>query len=102
MGKYIMFVQSRPTEGKEADYHAWYDGEHVGDILSIPGVVSARRFNAMKTMLPGPDLPFAAIYELETDDPQAVLAAMAESGAKHPSPDALDSSAFGLWLYEQR
>lgn len=78
MPKGILHVESRPRSAEhEAEYHAWYDGAHLRQVLGVDGVVSARRFAPV-----GHDGPFVAIYEIEADDLQAVVAAL--RGASRP------------------
>jgi len=45
----------------EAEYHRWYDEEHIARLLAIPGFLSAGRYVALKG---GPKN--LALYELET------------------------------------
>ena len=44
----------------EADYHRWYDEEHIAHLLAVPGFLSAGRYEALKG---GPK--YLALYELE-------------------------------------
>ena len=45
----------------DADFNAWYNQEHVPDLLSLPGFLSGARYEAAKA---GPR--YLACYELET------------------------------------
>jgi hypothetical protein len=104
MGKYIVVVQTQPTQGQEKEYNRWYDHEHLADVCAIPGVVGGHRFQALPLSLGPEGLPYLAIYEVETDDPAAVLAELRRrSAAKemHVSP-ALDTASAVLWVYEKR
>jgi len=47
----------------EAEYHRWYDEEHIAHLLAVPGFLSAGRYVALKG---GPKN--LALYELETAD----------------------------------
>ncbi|MBQ10177.1 MAG: hypothetical protein CMJ45_01340 [Planctomyces sp.] len=47
----------------DADFNAWYNDEHVGDLLSFPGFLNAARYQALKG---GPR--YLASYELESVD----------------------------------
>ncbi|HEY1796028.1 MAG TPA: hypothetical protein VGG57_07900, partial [Stellaceae bacterium] len=47
----------------EADYHRWYEEEHLAHLLAIPGFLSAGCYVALKG---GPKN--LALYELETPD----------------------------------
>src|SRR3982074_1302469 len=44
----------------EAEYHRWYDEEHIATLLAVPGFLSAGRYEALKG---GPK--YLALYELE-------------------------------------
>ncbi|MFA7604890.1 MAG: hypothetical protein WCY29_18000 [Novosphingobium sp.] len=102
MGKFLMVVTSAAKEGRDADYNAWYDGTHLAEICSIPGVVSGRRYDAIP-VTPNPQpTPYLAIYEIETDDPASVLGEMmrrAESG-EFTQSDALDTASAQIWMYK--
>lgn len=37
-------VASNPVEGREADFVTWYSGQHIHDLLNIPGVKAAQFF----------------------------------------------------------
>lgn len=76
MARYVLFAFNGPTsgEGDEAKYNRWYDEIHLPDIKSVKGVKSARRFKVVGGKMPGMEnWPYAAIYEIETDDLQAVF-----------------------------
>ncbi len=45
---------------KEADFNKWYQEEHLAELLSVPGVLNAARYEAVKS---GPK--HLACYELE-------------------------------------
>lgn len=103
MGKYVLVVPSSAKEGRDDDYNEWYNNQHIHDLLAIPGIKSGRRF------VPSPMSPmrapanYLAIYEIETDDPGALLGEMnkrAEAG-QMPTSDALDFTSAQLWLFEE-
>ena len=79
MPRYHHFVLLRAVPGREAEFDAWYDGRHLADVARIDGVVSARRFNIdwqKSRDFDAPQWRSLAIYEIEADDPHAVLAAI--------------------------
>ncbi|MBW8754945.1 MAG: hypothetical protein JF595_12490 [Sphingomonadales bacterium] len=102
MGKYLMVVTSGAKDGRDDEYNAWYDGTHLADICSLPGVTSGRRYDAA---VPSPNpqpAPYLAIYEIEADDPGTVLAEMmrrAEAGEMSLS-DALNIDQAQIWMYK--
>jgi hypothetical protein len=72
-----MYVETLPAApDNEDDYHKWYNETHLAQILSVDGVVSARRF--APTDGSG---PFIAIYELDCDDLDAAVQRLSELGA---------------------
>ncbi|WP_286137640.1 DUF4286 family protein [Mycobacterium sp. IS-3022] len=74
----IMYVETMPASpDREAEYHAWYNDTHLAQILSVEGVVSARRF--APTDGKG---PFLAIYELDCEDLDAAVVRLGELGAR--------------------
>jgi len=98
MARYKLLVITNAVPGKEAAFNDWYDRRHIPDVLQVPGFVSAQRFRVSgESTLPG---PYIAIYDLETEDPSAVLAELgARAGtAKMPLSDALDMKAVSASL----
>jgi hypothetical protein len=79
MPKGIMYVETMPVSpDRETDYHDWYNDTHLAEIVSVEGIVSARRFAPVDGKG-----PFIAIYELESDDLASVeksLGALGQSG----------------------
>src|SRR5436305_6540099 len=47
----------------EAEYHCWYDEEHIAHLLAVPGFLSAGRYVALKG-----SPKYLALYELEAPD----------------------------------
>lgn len=104
MGKYVMVVQSNALEGRDDDYNTWYDGIHYQDICDIPGVKSGRRFEATPVAMGPAGQPYLSIFEVETDDPAAVLAELGQRSAdgRMRHSEALDPGSLALWFYKQR
>lgn len=74
MPKGIIYVETMPaSQDGEAEYHKWYNETHLAQIVSVEGIVSARRF--APTDGTG---PFIAIYELDCDDLDAAVKRMSE------------------------
>lgn len=44
----LLFSQMEPPEGWEADFHAWYEEEHIPARMAIPGFGSAVRYAAIE------------------------------------------------------
>ncbi|MGE0798386.1 MAG: hypothetical protein AB7G13_04260 [Lautropia sp.] len=65
-GKWLNFVEQYCDPTREDEYHAWYNGIHIPDILKTPSFVSARRYEAREPR--DGRGRFLAVYEIETDD----------------------------------
>jgi hypothetical protein len=39
----LLLVFTNSTEGREDEFHKWYDEVHIPDVLRVPGVLSAQR-----------------------------------------------------------
>jgi hypothetical protein len=104
MPKYLMVVPSSAQEGRDDDYNAWYDNQHIHDICALPGVTSGKRYDALPAVsFNPPPGKYLAIYEIETDDVGAVLAELgrrAQSGEIAQS-DTVDMNTAQIWIYQQ-
>ena len=98
----ICCVFTKPVTGREAGYHEWYDGRHLGDVLEVPGVVSAQRFDPAAAD-DGVASGFLAIYEIE-GDPAAVLRELTErfGTADMPATEALDLTSVSMTFWAPR
>ena len=87
MRKFSWIVMTNADPSHEKEFNAWYDDVHLGDLLRIPGVTAAKRSTLcpVQMTLVGEELQIAdaetigarykylAVYDLETDDPTALL-----------------------------
>ena len=97
-----LLVFSNPTDGKDSEYNDWYDGQHLPDVLAVPGFVGAQRFRigAPDANLPGSNWSYLAIYEIEESSFDAAwleLQARSASGVVRPS-DAINLATTSVVL----
>ena len=62
-GTGLMLVAADIPADKEADFNKWYQEEHLQELMGVPGVLNAARYEATKS---GPK--HLAVYELESVD----------------------------------
>ena len=97
MARYRLVALSNSVEGRDEEFNHWYDTQHLPDVMSVPGFVSAERLTCLGN---GPHR-YMAIYEIETDDIGAVLAEFGKRPGTDlmPLSDALDVSTaqIGFW-----
>jgi hypothetical protein len=103
MPSYKMIVMSRPTEGREDEYNDWYQNVHLHELVALQGFKSAQRFRLARSLVEGEADPYLSVYEIETDDIDAVLQNLrstAEQGRITMS-DSLDLSHTSAVVYEE-
>ena len=102
MQRYKFVVMSNPTEGRDEEYNDWYQNCHLPELLNLDGIVSAQRFQQARNLREGESYRYMAIYEIETDDIDAVVANLvqtAEAGQLTMS-DAIDTDNSYAVFYE--
>ena len=76
MAQNLQIVFSRiPPEVDEHDFNAWYDA-HLGEILSIPGFVSAQRYRLEPVVVDDGEpvsYRYLSVYEIEGDPAQLLI-----------------------------
>jgi hypothetical protein len=73
--KYYFMVYSNAVNGKEDTYLKWYEGQHIHDLLRIPGFVAAQFFKLSDSQYSGTQPQrYLMIWEIESDDLAAVFA----------------------------
>lgn len=72
MAKGIIYVETYPSSpDRDQEYNTWYDEIHLKELVALDGIVSARRLRPVNG-----EGPYVALYEIEGDDLEAVLANM--------------------------
>ena len=62
-GKGIFLLYADIDPQHEAEFNDWYNTEHIAELLAVPGILAAARYEATKG---GPK--YLAVYELESAD----------------------------------
>lgn len=103
MPKYKLVVLSRPVEGREGEYNEWYQNKHLGEVVAIDGIKLAQRFRLARPLSEGETHPYLAIYEIETDNLDSVLAEFnSRPGAGQMFiSDSLDMNPLYAAVYEE-
>ncbi len=100
-GSALLMVWTEVPADKEEDYNAWYNEEHIGERLAIPGFLSAARYESDSPGAP----KHLAMYELENIDvmnSEAYLSVRANPSewTKRCSPDLI-ATTYIRNTYEQ-
>jgi hypothetical protein len=95
MPKYTFVVLTNPVAGKEDEYNKWYNGQHIPDILNIPGFAAAQRFCVADHQMGSAPAKqkYLALYEIETDDLEATIN---ELKSRQGTPEIVASDAIDM------
>jgi hypothetical protein len=103
MTRHLLLVSANAADGQDAEFHQWYDEEHMPEVLQVPGFVRAQRFVAVpSTAGQLPPHNYLAVYEIETEDLPGALASLSTAAAgMHLSPafDRAGSSVFAFTAF---
>lgn len=102
MANYKLIVLSNPQDGQDEEYNDWYSNRHLQDVTNVPGYQRAQRFRLKHPMGKEHAWQYLAIYEVETDDPDATInALLARQGTDAMViSDALDLEGAVAGLFE--
>ncbi len=102
--RFQFLVLTKPVDGADdAEFNRWYTERHLKDVLDCLGFLGAKRFKIISTGSGHPGVPawqYAAIYEMETDRPDAVLEELYRRAGteKMPISQTLDMSSTATFL----
>ena len=101
MAKFRLVVFTNPVPGREDEYDTWYNEVHLGDVLAVPGVVAAQRFKLRAPVMGELPTGNLALYEIDADDPDAVIAEiMSRAGTEAmPLSEALSETLQFVGLF---
>lgn len=78
MKHHLFVVAAYAKDGRVRELGEWYENQHIPDLLAIPGIVKATRYEAQAVKLPPgvatPDC--VTIYEFDAADPMSIIGEM--------------------------
>jgi len=98
MTRYVIQFTSAARPGEDEVFNRWYDDVHVPDVLAIPGFLSCQRYRVVDAAASRPR--YVASYEVESDDPQATLGQLFNSGNKMVISPSLDKEQVTITILE--
>ena len=99
----ICFVYTQPLAGQESEYHDWYDRQHLHDVVRVPAVAAAQRYELvqMETAGAAPPASCLAIYEIEGDPVDFVKELRTRFGTDAmPASPALDPASISMTFWK--
>ncbi len=99
MGTYRVLIFLAPAEGREAEFHEWYEHTHLDEVLATAGFSNAQRFGL--EISTGLDAPggHLAVYDSEGDSAAEVLERLASTRDQRSYPDVMDASRSAIWVF---
>ncbi|MDA1101287.1 MAG: hypothetical protein O2967_20155 [Proteobacteria bacterium] len=97
--RHYFIALSNPVAGREDEYNAWYDAKHVPECLRVAGFKSGQRFKLSASLHGEPQQRYLALYELEGDDPQAILDELEATRDDRTPNDAFDRASLSMWVF---
>ncbi|WP_375398714.1 hypothetical protein [uncultured Sphingomonas sp.] len=94
---YVVLTAASP--GRQQEFEHWYDERHLDDVVAVEGVRSATRFRILSQNVSGIDAPqwcSLAIYDIDADDPEAVVARISATAGSAAMPTSEALSRDGL------
>jgi hypothetical protein len=103
MGKHVFLALSRPSDGREKEFHAWYDAYHLSDVVKhSPGFVSGQRYYAENEADGAEGQPSLALYFLDSDDLEALHRDAAESVSHYTPSNGVFAPDHAAWVYSAK
>ena len=100
MERHALLVLGRAAPGREDEFFAWYDKEHIPEALAQPGMIRGARFDVrwVQGAEALPQWQYATIFEVDAEDPEAAIANMraAVRDGQIAMADAVDRSSLAI------
>lgn len=103
----LFLVFTNPVEGREDEYNQWYDEVHVPDVMAVPGVKGAQRYQLAPSDSQGGGAPpahrYLAVYEID-GDPAGVFAEFTRriGTGEMVLSEAMDLAGVSMAVWEPR
>ena len=95
----LIFLSAQ--EGKEAEFHEWYENTHLDDVLrTTETFTTARRFGVVHQV--GLEQPNAhlAVYDCMAESPEAAMADLNARRSERDMSGPIDAANLAMWVVE--
>ena len=97
--RHLLLALTNPVAGREDEFNDWYDAYHVPECLKVRGFKSCQRFKLTASQHDQPRQAYLALYELEGDDPKALLQGLEATRSERTQSPAFDRESVSLWVF---
>lgn len=90
MSHCFYFVFTQPKAGQDQEFNTWYSNRHIYDLVAIPGIAAAQRYQLLHAVTAEKTPDYLAIYEFS--DVNLAIAGIAERRGtdRMPSTEAIN------------
>ncbi len=101
MATYHVLIFTNPVEGRDDEFHEWYENTHLDDVLATAGFTAAKRYGLEMGI--GLDMPNShlAIYEGEGDSAEEVMHRLNSTRDQRDMSDSIDGSQAAIWVFSE-
>lgn len=88
----LWVVLTNAVDGKDAEFNDWYDNRHLDDVVAVPGLISAQRYQITRqTGDTAATWAYLALYEVDPDNAAGIIAEVRSraGGPSMPNPGYL-------------
>ncbi|MGD9879244.1 hypothetical protein [Reyranella sp.] len=97
--RHLLLALTNSVPGQEDAFNDWYDAYHVQECLKVRGFKSCQRFKLTASQHDQPRQAYLALYELEGDDPKALLKDLEATRSDRTQSPAFDRESVSLWVF---
>lgn len=98
---YHVLIFLDAVDGKEAEFHDWYENVHLDDVLRTAGFRAAQRFGYGTGVGAPAPTSHLAIYETEGESHEEVLNRLNSTRDQRPLSDSIDASNLAMWVFDE-
>jgi hypothetical protein len=94
MAKGVLLVMTEPLPGKEDEFNDWYSNVHLHELVKVPGIAAAQRFEAVPWSNGAvPAQRYLAVYEFDADVEEVKEALAAARSTFSETPQVMDPAS---------
>ena len=103
---YLLLAFTNPAKGREDDFNAWYDNDHLREVVEYgSGMIGGRRYRRSEQQRPGQEPPpfeYTALYDAQWTSVDDYLAQRWKADSPALTPwDGLLGGDPQAWFYEE-
>jgi len=101
MARHVVVVLSEPVAGREAEFDDWYENTHIDEVLATTGWTSGQRFVLSAEKGAKCPLRHLAVYEVEAESGDEVVATLDATRARRRQSDSFDWKRAAMWVFSE-